>query len=234
MAATYVILGAPPAEIAEFVRYLLREGVDDDASALVYADESHRPTLGEDPRFCFWDATQPLPTLSQPDAEVLVLPPIEADPRPCLEHLRDWLDAHQRELSRLFTLVDCNALASNESLIPFYDLCLHFSDVFLLANRQDVSKKWIQEYQNQLHKKAVPTLVEMLKKGGRVNDVKALLFPETRRISQFFDPIEELPDLPIEIEGYTSDEETSDLSEAYLDPYLARGEDDRYAIKVKF
>lgn len=235
MSLTYVILGAPASASAELALNLRDELHPDEGAPLIVAAESFREALGEVAETRFWTAGEIPPPLGEDDAArpVFFLPPAQTDPRPFIEDLRRWLEHHDRLLSRLFTVVDCAALEADPSQVPYYDLCLHFSDVFLLGNRQDVSKKWIQDYRKRLDKLAVPTLIDLLKKGGRVADAPGLLYPEARRLTQFLDPLDKEPELPIEIEGYGADEEIADPRDPQLDPYLERGEDQRYKFKLR-
>jgi hypothetical protein len=238
MSLAYVILGSPPTALAEFVREVARALAMEEGAPRLLAAADHREALGELAGARFWEEGAPLPsldadTIGSEAPPVLLVPASATDPRPFLEHLREWLERHERPLSRVFTLVDCAALEADPAWQPYYDVCLHFSDVLLLANRENVSKKWIQEYRNRLHKQAVPALVELLKKGGRVADLPALLYPEARRLTQFFDEPEGKPDLPIEIEGFGADEETQDPRDPEFDPFLQRGEDGSYRFRFR-
>lgn len=235
MRTTHILLGAPGPALVELAQFLRREGFEDPHAVRLLAHASHLPAIGEDPAVTAWETGTPLPPLppAEEDCPVLFLLPSLADPRSALEAIRAWLELHERELSRILTLVDCEGLAADASHHAYYDLCLHFSDVLLLGRREEVPKKWVQEYQKRLHKLAVPTLIEFAKKGGKVTDPIALLYPEARRVSQFFDPPEETIELPVEIEGFGTEEETDDPRDAALDPYLTRGEDGQYRVRLR-
>lgn len=237
---TYVILGSSPKTLAEFTAYLVRQGLEEPEKVVIAATPAQRQELATHlgdhpppPESVELSPDGPLPMIADDDATVLFLPGNLRDPRPFLEQLRDWMEGNGRALGRIFTVVDCAALSEEAGLHEFYDLCLHFSDVLLLANRETVSKKWIQQYQERIRKKAVPTLVTLLKKDGRVDDVVALLFPEARRLTQFFDPDE--PALPpgLEIEGFRTDEEDEiDPRDPQEDTFLARNDDGQYRFRL--
>ncbi|MCC5806796.1 MAG: hypothetical protein JJU00_10760 [Opitutales bacterium] len=236
--ALYVFLGAGASERAALLHALIQRGFDPESAPFtVYAserdlaDEEESVTqLQRDGQTTvvpltggFADGPEALP--EPPDrGTILFLADGRANPVDQLEALRGWMNTHGLELARIFTVIDCALLEANAGAAPWYDACIHFSDVVLLSNRADVSKKWVREYEKRLRREALPCHIAFVKTGGAVDFPAELLFPEPRRISQFFDPDESDPALEgIEIDGEPDDEDV-DSTDPQSDPYLARTE----------
>jgi len=137
-----------------------------------------------------------------------------ADPVDQVEALKNWLPLTTFELGRIITVVNCGFLNANASLVPWYDACIHFSDVVLLNNRGGLSSKWVPAFKARLRQNSLPCHLELVKK-GRVANPALVLYPEPRRISLVFDEEEHL---------YPDDDDTTD-EEAVIameDPYFER------------
>lgn len=236
MAGTsYLFLGWGESDRPALVAHLLRFGLDVATQpSIVLVDPQHedstRAALAqihlEVPIATF--AANELGSVEvPPDATVFWIAAGDADPRDLLEALRAWLEARGDELGRIFTVINCALQIGNPSSHGFYDLCIHFSDVLLLGNRDSLSKKEIQTYRDQLKKSAIPSRTEFLKSDGKVAHAHELLFPEARRLSLYFDPPEEnLPGSEIHIDGIEDgDEAENDGRDPQNDPYLARTSD---------
>ncbi len=238
MSPLYVFLGAGPSERAALIRALIERGFESQSSPFtVYATEkdlAERSETGPLLQEVAQATVVPLPPGYADDPDALPVPPEggtvlfladgRANPVDQLEALRRWMETHDLELARVFTVIDCALLAANPGAAPWYEACIHFSDVVLLGNRVNVSKKWVRDYEKRLHREALPCHIAYLKAGGVVDSPAELLYPEPRRISQFFDPVESDPALEgIEIEGEPDDEDV-DGTDPQSDPYLARTE----------
>ncbi len=234
MRPLYVFLGAGASERAALLHALIQRGFEPQSAPFtVYASERDltdeaeavaRMEAGGQTNFVRLSDDSGPPPAPPDSGTLLFLADGRANPVDQLEALRGWMDAHGRELARIFTVVDCALLEANPGAAPWYDACIHFSDVVLLGKRADVSKKWVREYEKRLHREALPCHIAYLKTGGTVDFPAELLFPEPRRISQFFDPDESDPALEgIEIEGDPDDEDV-DGTDPQSDPYLARTE----------
>lgn len=122
-----------------------------------------------------------------------------------------------------------------EELIPWFDACVHFSDVVLMNRREDVPNKWFSDYEGRFRKECYPALFDIVKK-GRVRNPAEILYPEPRRLSQAFDELseaaaeEELPDIEFIDEivdetdvaaeaGFDDDDDESDEA---VEPYFER------------
>jgi len=227
----YVILGAPGSGRREVLADLIADGLDPaEERAHLYlpagepaqaADEK----IGEVSRASMaWNAELQLLVADAPPAEathVFILLDGRVNPVDQLEALKPWLAAHALPVARILTVVHCQLLEKNPALQPWFDACIHFSDVVLLNRREGVANKWMSEFRRRYDDQYMPCVFELVK-GGRVKNPPAILDPVARRLSQFFDPTEwDGIDLEgVEI-GESDDEEgenTRPLDKNQLDP----------------
>lgn len=104
-----------------------------------------------------------------------------------IESFRDWLRGHPVDLARIITVVNCSlAHAHDPAIRPWFDACIHFSDVVLLAGREGVPNKWMSDFQARYRDAFMPALFESVKQ-GRVKNPVMVLEPEARRLSQVFE-----------------------------------------------
>ncbi|MFP4156799.1 MAG: hypothetical protein ACLFU4_04195 [Opitutales bacterium] len=147
--------------------------------------------------------------------KIFFLAPGTADPADVAEALKSWIDHNDCELARIITVVHCSFLAKNESSRAWFDACIHFSDVVLLARREGVDAPWLKDFQARQRKTCSPTLVELVARGKAKNPV-AVLEPQARRLSLYFDEL-----IPIEDDAFEDDEQPEDLKP---DRYIERNE----------
>lgn len=114
-----------------------------------------------------------------------------------LEALKDWLRTNGHDLARIITVVHCSLLQAKPELTPWFEACAHFSDVLLLNRREGVSNKWVSDYREGFEKEHHPCQIELVKK-GKVANPAAVLYPEPRRLSQYFDDMDELEALSLD------------------------------------
>ena len=127
-----------------------------------------------------------------------------------------WIKKTGYELGRVLTVLDCELMSEHKDLDGWFDCCIHFSDIVLLSNRQNVSNKWVGELKDEYNKKrCFPCLFEYVKKGRLANPALALS-PETRRISMVF----EAEEPETEFVEYAEDDE-EELIEEELEPSIA-------------
>ncbi len=144
-----------------------------------------------------------------------------------IEAWKTWCTLRQLKLARVITLVDCRFLSENEGATAWFDACIHFSDAVLLANRRDVSNRWLEDFQQRYKKQKFPCIIDLVKKGGLDNPA-FILEPEPRRMSLALDEWEEdystsneYQGIPIEDEGDPIDPDDVD-DPIPEDPYLTR------------
>ena len=107
-----------------------------------------------------------------------------------VEGIHSWIQGKPLTLARIMTVVNCTLLASHEKLFIWYDACIYFSDVVLLACREGVTNKWVQEYKELYAEKNYPCHFRFVKK-GKVDHPAEVLVPEARRISLAFEDPED-------------------------------------------
>lgn len=156
-----------------------------------------------------------------------------ANPVDQIEQFRTWLYPQRFDFARAITVVDCALAQAHPALLAWFDACVHFSDVVLLAKREGVPNKWISDFQGRYQERFLPALFEFVKQ-GRVQNPARVLSPEARRMTHIFDDDvdEQLArDLAPEAEidfGSEDDGESSEAggpSEAEapgVDPYFER------------
>ena len=154
-------------------------------------------------------------SLSAAPEKIVFLAPGHADPADVAEALKVWIDHNNCELGRIITVVNCSFLKEQEKATAWFDACIHFSDMVLLARRESVDSKWLKEYEAGYRKKCYPCLIELVSKGKAKNPV-AVLEPEARRMSLYFDKL-----TPIEEDGLDEEEQPDDIKP---DRYIERNE----------
>ena len=240
MIPIYIILGSAGSGRREVLCDLVENGLDKNSGTVsVFIEEREEPSPVDERLnalekseilFWHWEDSQPIQAKkwSASTSAAFFLTQGLACPVEQLETLKRWMDDNSFVPARIFTVVNCGLLENNPGLRPWYEACIHFSDLVLLNKRMGVSNKWIQEYQDYFTKACYPCLFEPVKK-GRLRNPIAALFPETRRLSHFFDNdyvdgdefIPGLDEIVIEDEFVRSEGEI-DCVGTTGDPYMAR------------
>ena len=146
-----------------------------------------------------------------------------ADPADVVESFYEWLHGSEYELARVICVVDCFRVQNNGKLIAWYDCCIHFSDVVLLANRDGASNKWVDAFKERYTKQYYPCLFEFVKK-GRVSNPSLILAYEVRRMTKLFDDADEFvfEDDDDEEDESPFEGEEANAGDPSKDPFLAR------------
>ncbi|KAF0096330.1 MAG: hypothetical protein E1N59_297 [Puniceicoccaceae bacterium 5H] len=249
----YVILGSNEADRATLLDFLLRSGWEPTEKVTVWSEpeslEALEHALAEQADTVALSRGELGLPAATPSQAAFLLPPLADDPRDWLETIREWEVEHDLELAKIITVMDLLALHDHPQLRQWYDACLHFSDVLLLSHRDRVEKKWVSDLERDLQRRAYPFLVATLKKKGSVEHPQELLFPEARRLSQYFDEpepeeapeeymgIEIVDETPAEVAAEIEEEEAEEANEpkpgdAATDAYLARFDYGQRKIKV--
>ena len=240
MIPIYIFLGAAGSGRREILCDLVENGLDKNARIVsVFIEESEEQSHVDERLYAIehseilswrWEDSQPMQAeewSADTGAAFFLTQGLEC-PVEQLETLKRWMADNGFVPARIFTIVNCGLLEQNPGLRPWYEACIHFSDLVLLNKREGVSNKWIQEYQEYFTKACYPCLFEPVKKGRLGNPISAL-FPETRRLSHFFDndyvaDCEIAPDMDeIVIEDdFEGSEGEIDYRNSAGDPYMAR------------
>lgn len=195
----YVVLGAPGSGRREVLTDLVTDGLDAAQERAHLYLPAGEPAVPEDEKIgatttarMAWNAELQLLVADAPPAEathIFILLDGRVDPVDQLEALKPWLAAHSLPVARIFTVVNCQLAEKNPALLPWFDACIHFSDIVLLNRREGVANKWLSEFRRRYDDQYLPCLFEFVK-AGRVKNPVALLAPVARRLSQYFDPTE--------------------------------------------
>ncbi len=234
MPSLYIILGAAGSGRREILINLAESPEEEEpAERVFYVRSSELPSSFDDGltnpqnrRRLNWEFTNDLDIVSQPPppstSEIFFLTEGQTNPVDQIEALKPWIIENKLTLARIITVVDCQLCYTHPGAKAWFQCCIHFSDIVLLNRRTEVPNQWIKEFQDSYERDRYPCLFQYVKK-GKVTRPEMVLFPEARRLSLFFDDLEE-PELPsdIEIEGALPLEDEEEVLMLDSDPYLAR------------
>jgi len=153
--------------------------------------------------------------ISASPEKIIFLAPGLSDPADVAEALKVWINHNDCELGRIITVLHCSFLKEQEKSRAWFDACIHFSDVVLLSRRESVDNKWIKEFEARYRKECYPCHIELVAKGKAKNPA-AVLDPEARRLSLYFDKL-----IPIEDDEFEDEEQPEDIKP---DRYIERNE----------
>lgn len=236
--SVYFLLGTPGAGRRALVLDLVENGLATDGRALVLIASTEEENEAEkilaqrpnvEVRRWSWDGAT-LPELDlAPGASVFFLAESRGDPVTQLEALKPWLARHHAELARILCVVDCQLAERKPELALWFDACIHFADIVLLARRDGVANKWLSGFIRRYEEQFYPCLFIHLKKTGLPNPA-LVLEPQPRRVSQYFDEQVELPDIEIETDDDEADAEDEDA--VTPEPYFERNRSGRRVKEV--
>lgn len=228
----YFIYGIPESGRREILLDLIENGIGSDEPVLYFRPEKEPQSQFDEPldalknlNVVHWtlDGTAIRHgTIKAPARKIIFLAPGTCDPADAAEGLKKWTDGNQCQIARILTVVDCAFLSENEKALPWFNACIHFSDVVLLNRRENVSNKWIKDFETGYRKQYNPARFLLVKK-GRVANPFEVLEPEARRLSLYFDEL-----IPIEEDEF-EDDAPEDIK---IDKYIARLESGQRALHI--
>lgn len=237
MSSVYFILGTPGSGRREIVRDLIENGLGPSEPALVLLADGEPADPAEE-RLAARAATQvrrekwtpaTLPAVKLPaGGSVFLFADVLADPITQIETLKPWLAQHGAELARIITVVDCRLAEQVPQLRPWFEACVHFSDVVFLTKREGVANKWLSEFLRHFRDACSPSHFIQLKKDGVPNPA-LVLEPQPRRVSQYFDEAEDYSDLEIETDDEEEEDAEADDDQPATEPYFERMRNGRRA-----
>lgn len=226
----YLILGATGSDRREIIADLIEAGLaaDDRAAVLLPAAEPPHPADARLPaaeRWTWRDRTIDA-ALPAGATHVFFLTDGGRSAVDQIEAFKPWLAAQGGELARVLSVVNGQLAARHPALFAWFEACIHFSDVVLLARREGVENKWLSDFLGHFKKQCYPCLFETVK-GGRVKNPALVLEPQARRLSQVFDEEADLILTNAEGEEIDEDEGEAEGEEEIaatpaVDPYFAR------------
>jgi len=234
----YLILGAAGSGRREVLADLIDGGLaeGDQAVVLLSSGETaseHDAKLGAVESWTWTEGVVVAPDYLLADGvtHAFVVTDGRSNPIDQIEAFKTWIEENGGELGRVITVVNCQLAEKNKQLLAWYEACIHFSDIVLLARRDGVANKWLSDFQNRFKDQFYPCLFEFVK-GGRVKNPALILDPQPRRLSHYFDEPEWLvegQDAEDDIEmGEGDDDEPSEGDEEEVevtqaeDPYMER------------
>ncbi|HWA27420.1 MAG TPA: hypothetical protein VG734_17325 [Lacunisphaera sp.] len=229
MNSVYFILGTPNSGRRAIVRDLVENGLAAEERALVLLARGESPVPADaalaklknvEIRRWAWAAPN-FPDMELPEgATVFLLADPQADQIDQLEALKPWLASHGAGLARIFCVVDCGLAEKNPVLRQWFDACIHFADVVFLTRREGLPNKWLSDFIKHFKEERYPCHFVQVKAKGDLATPLVWLDPTARRVSQYFDDEEPLPDIEIETDDEEDDEEDSGLPPP--EPYFVR------------
>lgn len=199
----YIILGTPGSERRSVLVDLIADGLGEGDCALTFLHEAEAGSefdraLGE-LRTWHWEegritAEIPASISDASDAaadkhrfsHIFFVAEGAGNPIDQIEAVKAWITPFDVEFARVITFINCTLASRHPQLAPWWDACVHFSDVVLLSHRLGVPNKWISDFQEHYRSKFIPALFEFVK-DGRVKNPALVLEPQARRMTQVFD-----------------------------------------------
>lgn len=186
----YLVLGAAGSGRREVLADLIAAGLSEgDRAAVLLSDaEAASDIDAKLPGLARWTWTGSTveATLPAGATHVFFVTDGRSSPVDQLEVLKVWVEAQGGELARILCVVHCQIAEKNPALLAWYDACVNFSDVVLLNRREAVANKWLSDFQAHFKSQFLPCLFEFVKNGA-VKNPAAVLVPEARRMSHYFD-----------------------------------------------
>ncbi len=109
-----------------------------------------------------------------------------ASPADSVELFHSWLEERSFGVARVITVLNCELAIESKAAFPWFDCCIHYSDVVLLTQRANVNSKKLKAFQDSYVEKCYPCLFGYVKR-GRVANPHLVLEAQSRRISLVFD-----------------------------------------------
>lgn len=191
----YLILGTPGSGRRELLADMIAESFDPEELVACLLSEAETASPSDDRLGSLshwkWTADHQIEaSLPEGCTTVFFVTNGLANPVDQLEAFRTWLKANDCELGRILCVVDSSLAYANPAALAWFDACIHFSDVILLAKRDGVPNKWMSDFIGRYEGQCYPCLFELVRK-GRVKNPAAILDPQARRISLAFEEIED-------------------------------------------
>tara|TARA_Y100000588_G_scaffold163847_1_gene177943 strand:+ start:596 stop:1270 length:675 start_codon:yes stop_codon:yes gene_type:complete len=190
----YLVLGAPDSGRLAIIQDLIDGGLTEEESAQILTN-AESPDMEGCASWHWENGSFHIPesaNIAQTTHQFLIFSPY-LDLADQIEASTDLLDSDdQLTLARVLFVVHCGLLEKTAPLLQeWHDACAHFADVMLLNRREGVTQKPIEKFNDRYKSMRFPFLVEFVRKDRIANPAK-ILDPTPRRITQIFDPEEEL------------------------------------------
>ena len=199
----YVVLGLSGSKRREVLYDLIKEGISSEELVLYFRSENEVPSKTDAALLGLKNVSVIESTLKDSRLlhrkintfaeKIFFLAPGNSDPADFIEAVKEWIDLNDCAIARILTVVHCGFLESNPKAQTWFDACIHFSDIILLAAREGIKNNWVKKFKDRYTKNHYPCRFLLVKKGCIQNPAEVLEV-EARRVSLYFDeltPIEE-------------------------------------------
>lgn len=235
----YLILGAAGSGRRAVLVDLLEDGLvaGDRPAVMLAASEAASEVDAELPALTRWSWTNGVIAgeLPRDATHTFFISEGRTNPVEQIEVFVAWLEAQGAQIARVYTVVNCQLAEKHSALLPWYEGCIHFSDIVLLNRREGVANKWMSDFQGHFKKQFLPSLFEFVK-DGHVKNPALVLDPQARRMSHVFDDEQDWIFKTTEGEVIDEEEETEGDEEVEAtreeDIYFARDAAGRRAIRL--
>lgn len=199
----YVVLGLSGSERRDILYDIIKEGIGSEEPVLfcrpknVVPSKTDAELLGLENvsviEYTLQDSKLLHSEINRAAEKIFFLAPGDSDPADFIEAIKEWVDLNDCTIARVLTVVNCGFLESNPKAQTWFDACIHFSDIILLAARAGIKNNWVKDFKDRYTKKHYPCRFLLVKK-GRIQNPAEVLEIEARRVSLYLDeltPIEE-------------------------------------------
>ncbi|MDP2136523.1 MAG: hypothetical protein Q8J74_01595 [Candidatus Didemnitutus sp.] len=212
----YFIIGTPGSGRRALVLDLIENGLTPAESALVLISSMEKADVAEEKlavrpltEVRRWERTAPeiLPECGvPPSTHVFLFADSREDTLTQIESLKPWMEQRGAELARIFCVVNCQFAEKHATLLPWFDACIHFADVVFLTQRAGVENKWLSGFIRRYEELFYPCHFLQMGKGGIANPA-VVLEPQPRRVTQYFEEVDEYEGIEI---GTEDDDEADE------------------------
>lgn len=216
----YIVFGINDSERRAVIYDLIDGGVEAGQQVLYFRPKGEAPSpfdeqleAKENVNVVEWTLTDAKVAHGQITAapeKIIFLAPGDSDPADICEAVKNWSSHNACQIARLLTVVHCSFLMAKPEAQPWFDACIHFSDIVLLARREEVDNKWLKTFEERYTKKHFPCHFSLVKK-GRVQNPPQILYPEARRFSLYFDEL-----IPIEEDEFEDQRPEDQVPDQYM------------------
>jgi len=166
------------------------------------------------------------------DDPALTIYKLPGNPIDGLEGIPDRLINEECTLGRIIAVVDLAKIERRAELTAWLDMLIHFADVLLMENSHEVSPAWLTALKKKF--KGMPLLpVEWPLSRKSQMTVGEIIYPEARRITQYFE--EQIKEEISIFVGEDDDEEEivdEDEDPFVAEKYFSRDAAGRRAVKI--
>lgn len=198
----YMVLGCKGSDQFRVLADLIEFGTGKDEKSFVYYSprdasdvETDFSVKHREAKASSYEFAEGVLSLSVPEEADLAFVVVDGlgDPADFVEAFHTWLPESGCELGRIITVLHSDLAVAKHEAFEWFECCIHFSDVVLLAKRDNVSNKQMKAFLDHYEEECYPCLFEYVKK-GRVANPSLVLDIVPRRITRIFDEPEVFED----------------------------------------